>query len=165
MNTKRMILIVCICSVVRAEPEKCSNFKRVIEILGNTSNATIKLVDLNNNTKTNGSDTKDFNKIKDSPDVLILSDKENVSSNSKWILSKNSKTYPFNVFLPRFKHKLNVFHPHKPPKLDKTLFQTAENQNYIFIKEKLYMVLYDKHFSPKLSIVKLMYTVVDGFWD
>ncbi|TDG50592.1 hypothetical protein AWZ03_002896 [Drosophila navojoa] len=157
MNTERMIFIVFICSafllVVKAEPEKGSNSQRIIEILKSRSNGTIKLVDLYNNTKTNGSDTKHFIKVK-----------ENVSNNSKWILSKNSPTHPSNGFLARFKHKLTSFHTHKSLKLVKPLSQKTENHNYILIKEKLHMVLYDKHFSPKLSVVKLMYTIVDRFY-
>ncbi|XP_030082046.1 uncharacterized protein LOC111600596 [Drosophila hydei] len=167
MNSKLIIFIAFICIGLLLETgavtEKRSCFN-CIETFKNASNATSKHID---NTKIKVNETKNFmRKLKfTNPEDFVLSGVQMFTNNSEWKLSMKPRVsrikHPLSSFINRFKHKLDFLHKKKPLKLDKP----QEKQYYMIFKEKLHMVLYDKHFSPKLSVVKLMYTIVEGFWN
>ncbi|XP_030556791.1 uncharacterized protein LOC115759834 [Drosophila novamexicana] len=81
-------------------------------------------------------------------------------------------------FLKRFNRKKQFFQTHYRVKFDTLHIKPhlavlskvshipspfAKN-NYIVLQGKLHQMLHGKHFSPKLSVVKLMYAIVDRFW-
>nr|XP_032291697.1 uncharacterized protein LOC26531705 isoform X2 [Drosophila virilis] len=80
-------------------------------------------------------------------------------------------------FLKRFKPKKEFSQTHNRVKFDTlhikphlaVLSKVSQNpsafakNNYIVLQGKLHQMLHGKHFSPKLSVVKLMYAIVDRF--